>query len=84
MRAEDLVEFATRDRSELAARKARYWVERKRRLGPAEGIRVAEELRRHVLRVRPDWPGEAARAQDLATHLRVAEALRRVASVDAD
>ena len=84
MRAEDLVEFATRDRSEVAAEKARYWIERKQRLGPAEGLRVAEELRRHVRQIRPDWPSEAERAEDLATHLRVAEALRRVAPIDAD
>jgi hypothetical protein len=78
MKAADLVEFAHRDRSEAAALKARYWAERKRRLGPAEGLRVSAELLRQVRLTRPDWPDEAERAQDLATHVRVAEALRRV------
>lgn len=52
-----------------------YWVERLRRLGPAESFRVAAELRRHVRTVRPDWPDRAEREADLATHVAVHEAL---------
>lgn len=58
--------------------KSRYWVERKKRLGPAEGIRIADELRRQVLAARPDWPDAAERAADLEAHVRVAACLRRV------
>ncbi len=55
-----------------------YWVERLRRLGPAESFRVAEELRRHVRALRPDWPDRAERDADLAAHAAVHEALSRV------
>lgn len=54
-----------------------YWVERLRRLGPAESLRVAEELRRHVRTLRPDWPDRREREADLATHMAVHEALSR-------
>jgi hypothetical protein len=55
-----------------------YWVERLRRLGPAESFRVAAELWRRVRAVRPDWPDRAERDADLATHVAVHEALSRV------
>lgn len=55
-----------------------YWVERLRRLGPVESLRVADELRHHVRALRPDWPGPLDREADLAVHLTVGEALRRV------
>lgn len=63
-----------------AAEKVRtaYWVERLRRLGPAESLRVAGELWRHVRTLRPDWPDRQEREADLAAHLAVGEALRRV------
>jgi hypothetical protein len=67
-----------RDWPAVGRAKARYWVERKRRLGPAEGIRIGDELRRQVLAVRPDWPDAAERAADLERHIRVAACLRRV------
>jgi hypothetical protein len=73
-----MARMRTPDWSELARSKARYWIDRKRRLGPAEGIRVADELRRQVAAARPDWPSAADRAADLEVHARVAACLRRV------
>lgn len=55
-----------------------YWVERLRRLGPAESFRVAAELWRRVRTVRPDWPDRAEREADLAAHAVLREALSRV------
>ena len=55
-----------------------YWVERLRRLGPAESCRVADELWRHVRTVRPDWPDRSEREADLAAHCAVLEALSHV------
>jgi hypothetical protein len=52
-----------------------YWVERLRRLGPAESFRVADGLWRHVRALRPDWPDRAEREADLAAHVAVHEAL---------
>lgn len=67
------VDHAAADRVRTA-----YRVERLRRLGPTESFRVADELRRHVRAVRPDWPDRAEREADLAAHMAVREALSRV------
>lgn len=81
MNPDDLAAFARRDWALVSAQEGEYWRERKRRLGPAEGLRVAEELRRHVRNQRSDWPSAAERQEDLATHVRVAQMLRRVVIV---
>jgi len=72
-----LREFARRDWSAAARAKELYWADWKREHGPAAGIRVADELRRQVLAARPDWPSESERQEDLATHLRMIEVIRR-------
>ena len=46
-------------------------------MSPAERLRVADEIRRRVLALHPDWPTDEQRAEDFATHVRVAEALQR-------
>lgn len=73
-----LLDFVRRDWSAAARSKAIYWRDWKRRHGPAAGIRIADELRRQVLRMRPGWPSARERQADLAAHLRIIEALRRV------
>ena len=65
------------DWSAAARAKELYWADWKREHGPAAGIRVADELRRQVLAARPDWPSESEREEDLATHLRMIEVIRR-------
>jgi len=75
---DDILAFARRDWAMVAESKTRYWLERKRTLSAAELLAVGDQLRRHALTVRPDWPTEAERAADLATHERVTEALRAV------
>lgn len=80
MRREDLIEFATRDRTVLAGLKAGYWGDRRRERGAAEGLRAADELRKHMRNLRSDWPSPEERDADLATHVRVGEMLRRVAA----
>ena len=73
-----LLDFIRRDWASPARAKERYWRDFKRAHGPAAGIRMADELRRQVLLARPEWPSERERLEDLAAHLRVIEALRRV------
>jgi hypothetical protein len=76
----DIQAFIERDWGRIAAAKDAHWLERKRRLGLAEGLRIAEELRRQVRLVRPEFPTPEDRAADLACHIRVSELLRRVAA----
>jgi uncharacterized protein YbjT (DUF2867 family) len=80
MTREDIVRFATRDWAAVADDKAGYWVARKRTMTPADVLRLGDDLRRHALSLRPDWPDDADRAADRDTHVRVTEALRAVAS----
>lgn len=78
MTREDLVRFATRDWAAVEDEKAAFWVRRKREMSPADALRLGDELRRHALAVRQDWPTEADYAADHATHAHVNEALRAV------
>ena len=72
--------FVERDWAAVRANKDAYWRDRIARLGAAEGLRIADELRRQVLALNPDWPDAARRQEDLASHIHVAEQLRRVGS----
>jgi hypothetical protein len=70
--------FARRDWAALARAKDLHWRDWKRAHGPAAGILLGDDLRRQALAMRPEGPSARERAEDLATHLRVIEALRRV------
>lgn len=81
LRRQDLIDFAQRDWSALAESKAAYWPERGRRAGQDAAFQAADEMRRYVALVRPDWPDADARAADLASHVELGESLRRVHDV---
>ena len=76
MRNEDIIAFVQRDWDAIAEHKQRYWAENA--MTADERLRIADELRRHARALHPDWPTRAQREEDLATHVRVGEALRRV------
>jgi hypothetical protein len=80
MDREAILAFVRRDWAMVAESKTRYWLDRKRGLSAADILAIGDQLRRHALAVRADWPTEADRAADLAVHERVAEALRAVSS----
>ncbi|HXT19739.1 MAG TPA: hypothetical protein VN923_03225 [Thermoanaerobaculia bacterium] len=73
----DIQAYMSRDWEAVRAAKDRYWAQQVRVLGPAEGLRAADELRRQVLALHPSWPSPADRSADLAAHARLAELLRR-------
>ena len=70
-------EYVARDWEAVRESKDAYWGQRILRLGPCEGFRIAEELRRQVLAQDPTWPDAAHREEDLQSHLRVANLFRR-------
>jgi len=70
-------EFVSRDWAAARNSKDTYWAERITRLGPLEGLRIAEELRRQALLYDAGWPHAAARREDLLSHVHLAELLRR-------
>ena len=69
--------FMARDWQRARDAKDAYWAERIRRLGPVEGIRIADELRRQALLQHPDWPDAASRRDDLRHHVRISELFAR-------
>ena len=80
MKPSDVEAYLDRDWALVRDQKDRYWAERKRSLTPEEAFAIAEGLRQHVLTLRPDWPDEKARRDDLAVHEHVSECLRHVRS----
>jgi hypothetical protein len=70
-------EFVSRDWKAARAAKDAYWGERIARLGPEEGLRIGEELRRQALLHDPTWPHPAGRGEDLLSHARLAALLHR-------
>ena len=78
MRKEDVIAFVQRDWNAIAALKRRRWAEQKSRMTPADALAVGDELRHHVSALRSDWPTDEDRRQDLASHIRISEMLRRV------
>jgi hypothetical protein len=44
----------------------------------ADALAVGDELRQHVIALRSDWPTEEDRRNDLSSHIRLSEMLRRV------
>jgi hypothetical protein len=74
----DILAFVSRDWQAVEKRKSDYWAARKREMTPLEALEIADDLWRYVRSIRPDWPSERERAEDLANHVRVSELLSRV------
>jgi hypothetical protein len=74
----DVRAYLDRDWSSVRDLKDTYWAERKRTLTPEAALRIGDELRQHVRTLRPDWPDDQQREEDLQVHARVSELLRRV------
>jgi hypothetical protein len=70
-------EFMARDWAAARRLKESYWGDRIARLGPSEGIRIADELRRQMQLQDPAWPSADLRTADLAAHVRLADLFRR-------
>ncbi len=65
-----------RDYAHARASKIAYW----RSLTPADRLRLADELRRQVLLLHPDWPTADQRERDVSSHIQISERLGRVAT----
>ena len=55
-----------------------FWRKRLQELGPAEGIRVADELWRQARAQHPNWPDQTARQKDLEAHVRLSEIFQKI------
>jgi hypothetical protein len=70
-------EFVGRDWTAVRESKDAYWAARIERLGPIEGLRIADELRRQMLLHNPAWPDARLREDDVLAHARLAQLLQR-------
>lgn len=76
MTAPDVRSFLDRDWDAIEQETARFWRARKRALGPAEGIRISDELRRQAIATHPDWPDADSRAEDLDAHVTLSRLMK--------
>jgi len=81
MRADDARAFMARDWSAVAEAKDDAWLALRDADGVPGVMRVAGELWDHARLVKPDWPSDGERADDLASHARVAEMFRRAGRI---
>ena len=65
-----------RDWAAARASKEAYW----RTLDPLTRLWLSDELRRHALRLHPDWPTAEQRTADYEAHVRLSERLDHAAS----
>ena len=73
----DIQSYVSRDWAAARESKDAFWATRIARLGPLEGLRIADELRRQVIRQNPEWPSDQERDDDVAAHVRLCGLLRR-------
>jgi hypothetical protein len=73
--------FVRRDWARIDDAKTMCWKEQKQARSAAALLARGADLFAYARGVRPDWPGAEDRAEDLAAHLRVSEALRAVRTV---
>jgi hypothetical protein len=73
----EIQSYVSRDWAAARESKDAFWATRIARLGPIEGLRIADELRRQVIRQNPEWPSEQERRDDIAAHTRLSRLLGR-------
>ena len=69
--------FMARDWQRARDFKDAHWAERIAHLGPQEGLRIADRLRRQAILENPDWPDAQSRREDLGSHNRLADLFAR-------
>ena len=77
----DLRAYARRAWHLAAAAKRAHWARELAGPGPLATFEASESLREHMCRVRPDWPSERERREDLEHHIALKRAIDRAAGV---
>ena len=71
--------FMERPWEALAALEGEHWAREFVQRGPRATLEAAVLLWEHMRRIRPDWPSDAERRDDLAHHLDLKGAIDRAA-----
>lgn len=81
MNPRHLRDFLQRDWETAAARKREHWVREFAAGGAVVTLEASAALWCHMRAVRPDWPTQQQRQEDLSHHLAVKRAIDRAARV---
>ena len=73
--------FARRDWQAAEVSKREHWTREFAARGPAATLEASAALWQHMRMVRPDWPTEGERREDLAHHIALKRAIDRAARV---
>lgn len=73
----DLRAFARRSRDEVEQKKREHWAQRSREPDGLATLRAGHALYAYARKVRPDFPTERDRAEDLAHHVELKRLLDR-------
>lgn len=84
MDARDLRAYLERDWTAVEASKREHWAREFATRGAEATLEVAEALRRHVRSLRPEWPTEQERREDLEHHVALKRLIDRAARVFAN
>ena len=71
--------FLARDFDASARMKAEHWAAAYAARGPLATLEASDALRAHMRAIRPDWPTEEERENDLAHHVAERRLLERIA-----
>ena len=71
--------FLRRPWDALTSLEREHWAREYARRGPAATLEVSRLLWEHMRRVRPDWPSDSERREDLAHHVALKGAIDRAA-----
>ena len=71
--------FVRRPWDSLVAWEREHWASEFARRGPDATLEVSQLLWEHMRRVRPDWPSDAERRDDLSHHIALKGAIDRAA-----
>ncbi len=79
MRADDLKAYLDRRWAAAETLKVEHWAREFAERGPEATLAVSRALWEHMRLVRPEWPSDDERRDDLAHHLRLKRAIDRAA-----
>ncbi|MBI5628940.1 MAG: hypothetical protein HY953_08475 [Candidatus Rokubacteria bacterium] len=79
MESEDARDYVHRGWGAAEALKQEHWAREFARRGPGATLEASEALWEHMRLLRPDWPSDEERHEDLAHHLALKRAIDRVA-----
>lgn len=69
MESGDVQRYTGRPWAEIEASRESFWAGEFAEHGPETTLRASQSLWAHMRCVRPDWPSEAERAEDIAHHV---------------